>query len=31
MRAPVRHVALRGLELRDTRTTALDPHGAPSG
>ena len=31
MRDPVRNVALRGLELRDTRSTSLDPHGMPSG
>ena len=31
MAAPVRRVTIRGLSLRDTRYTYLDPHGMPSG
>ena len=31
MAAPVRGVAIRGLELRDTRLVSLDAHGMPSG
>jgi len=31
MAAPVRGVTIRGLVLRDTRLTSLDPHGMPSG
>ena len=31
MASPAHHVALRGLTLRDTRETYMDPHGMPSG
>ena len=31
MSSPVRDVTIRGLSLRDTRFTYLDPHGMPSG